>query len=160
MKKRGFFLYCVIALLTIFVMSGCETTSKKVKDEVSGIKTRVDTIESRVESVETKQAEAERAASEQAQTLEELKASKEAKAAKSNISIKTRAGKTSEKISEIQICLKNAGYYNGAIDGVKGSKTRKAIKEFQRANSLNDVGIVGSRTWTLLSKYAEGASGK
>lgn len=160
MKKRGFFLYCAIALLTIFVISGCETTPKKVKEEVSGIKTRVDTLESRVESVEAKQAEAERAASEQAQTIEELKASKEAKAVRSNISVKPRAGKSSEKISEIQICLKNAGYYDGAIDGVKGSKTRQAIKEFQRANNLNDDGIVGPRTWTLLSKHAEASSGQ
>ncbi|MBN1526450.1 MAG: peptidoglycan-binding protein, partial [Candidatus Omnitrophica bacterium] len=75
-----------------------------------------------------------------------------------NISIKSRPGKGSERIKDIQACLKSAGYYSGSIDGVKGPMTKKAIKEFQRANGLEADGIVGKRTWEILSKYQSGGN--
>ena len=56
-------------------------------------------------------------------------------------------------MKEIQICLQNAGFYKGKIDGVKGKSTKKAIKEFQKANGLKADGKVGSKTWEALSKY-------
>ena len=56
---------------------------------------------------------------------------------------------------EIQIALKNAGYYAGSIDGKLGSKSKKAIEEFQAANNLTADGKVGSKTWNLLSKYLD-----
>ena len=54
---------------------------------------------------------------------------------------------------EIQTALKNAGYYNGAIDGKIGPKSKKAIEDFQKANGLKVDGKVGSKTWGALSKY-------
>lgn len=54
---------------------------------------------------------------------------------------------------EIQIALKNAGFYAGAIDGDIGSKTEKAIRDFQAANNLTVDGKVGPKTWAVLSKY-------
>lgn len=151
MGKR-IFLYGLIALFIVFAVSGCETVPKKFKQEVSGIKTRVDTLESRVDTVEAKQSEVERAASEQSQAIEDLRST----GAKSNISTKARSGKVSERVKDIQICLKNAGFYNGSIDGIKGKKTRKGIRDFQSANGLKADGIVGPRTWALLSKYSAG----
>lgn len=147
-------IYFVLAIFLILAVSGCETVPKKFREEVSGIKTRVETLESKVEGVETKQADSERAASEQVQALEELKAHREAK---TNISIKSRPGKSKENIKEIQTCLKNAGFYAGKIDGIKGKNTRKAIREFQEANGLMADGIVGKKTWALLSRYASGS---
>jgi len=61
-------------------------------------------------------------------------------------------------VQEIQIALKNAGYYTGAIDGKIGPKTKKAIEEFQKANNLKVDGIVGPKTWALLSKYLKPVS--
>jgi len=55
-------------------------------------------------------------------------------------------------INEIQAALKSAGYYSGNVDGKAGPKTKKAIEEFQKANSLTADGKVGPRTWALLSK--------
>lgn len=55
----------------------------------------------------------------------------------------------------IQEALKNAGFYQGAIDGKLGPKTREAIKEFQRVHGLNDDGVVGRRTWAKLRTYAD-----
>lgn len=54
---------------------------------------------------------------------------------------------------EIQNALKNAGFYNGKIDGQIGSETRKAIKEFQRQNDLRVDGIIGRNTWETLGKF-------
>lgn len=54
---------------------------------------------------------------------------------------------------EIQTALKNAGYYAGDIDGKIGSKTKKAIEEFQKANNLKVDAKVGPMTWALLSAH-------
>jgi N-acetylmuramoyl-L-alanine amidase len=95
--------------------------------------------------------------SQQSQTIEDLKSSKEAPV-RTNIS--TRSSSTSvsgrEHTKEIQMCLKNAGFYKGNVDGIKGRGTKKAIKEFQKANGLKADGKVGAKTWEVLSKYSAG----
>ena len=146
-------LLAVVAVLAVFLVSGCSTVPKKFKEEVSGIKSKVDTLESRVESVESKQADAERLVSQQSQTIEELKAEKSSEV-KTNITTRTGTAKGKGRTKEIQACLKNAGFYKGKIDGVKGKATKRAVKEFQKANGLRADGTVGSKTWEALSKYA------
>lgn len=54
---------------------------------------------------------------------------------------------------EIQTALKNAGVYNGPVDGKIGPLTKKSIEEFQKNNGLNPDGKVGPKTWAALSKY-------
>jgi murein L,D-transpeptidase YcbB/YkuD len=56
---------------------------------------------------------------------------------------------------DIQQALKNAGFYQGAVDGKMGAMTREAIREFQRINGLKDDGVVGRQTWAKLSAYAD-----
>ena len=56
---------------------------------------------------------------------------------------------------EIQQALKNAGFYQGAVDGKMGPRTREAVKEFQRVHGLTDDGVVGKQTWVKLKAYAE-----
>jgi len=53
---------------------------------------------------------------------------------------------------KIQEALKTAGYYQGEIDGKIGSKTKKAIREFQTAKGLKADGKVGPKTWAELEK--------
>ncbi len=48
---------------------------------------------------------------------------------------------TSGTIIELQKALKAKGLYNGPIDGIVGSMTRAAVKEYQRANNLPVGGI-------------------
>jgi len=139
-------------VLSAFIISGCGTSQKKVQSEVTGIKTRVETLESRLEGVESKQAEAERMTAEQAQALEDLKATG-APQAGTNISVMPKEFKRSGRTKDIQQALKNAGYYNGKIDGVKGKGTKRAVKEFQKANGLRADGVVGRRTWELLERH-------
>lgn len=53
----------------------------------------------------------------------------------------------------IQLALKNAGYYGGSIDGKIGSRTKEAVREFQRTHGLSVDGKVGPKTWTQLAQY-------
>jgi murein L,D-transpeptidase YcbB/YkuD len=157
--KRLSFVVLALMILSAFSISGCSSAQKKLSEDVKGIKTKVDTLETRVEGVETKQSEVERLAMEQAQRVEELKAERAARASsgKSNVRIKEkRSHQYKSHIKEIQSCLKNAGFYKGEIDGVKGRKTRSAIRKFQSANGLAADGVVGKRTWEALSKYISG----
>ena len=56
---------------------------------------------------------------------------------------------------EIQQALKNAGFYQGSLDGKMGPSTRDAVKEFQRVHGLSDDGVVGKRTWAKLRAFAD-----
>ena len=58
------------------------------------------------------------------------------------------------------MALKNAGYYSGKVDGVKGRNTKRAIKAFQRDHGLVSDGVAGKKTWDLLSKYLSGGGNK
>ncbi len=61
-------------------------------------------------------------------------------------------------VEEIQKALKNAGLYQGKIDGILGSKTKKAIVDFQTQNNLKPDGKVGPKTWDKLKGYLNVAS--
>ncbi len=59
---------------------------------------------------------------------------------------------------QVQQALKNAGFYQGNVDGKMGPMTKEAVKEFQRVHGLKDDGVVGKQTWTKLSSYLSLAS--
>lgn len=61
-----------------------------------------------------------------------------------------KQGSTGNTVKSIQRKLKNWGYYNGAVDGIFGSKTKEAVKYFQRKNKLVVDGIVGKKTLSAL----------
>ena len=54
---------------------------------------------------------------------------------------------------EIQQALKNAGLYEGEVDGKIGPRSKRAIEEFQAQNNLKADGKVGSKTWQKLKEY-------
>ena len=60
--------------------------------------------------------------------------------------------------NNIQRALKNAGYYQGNIDGKIGSGTKDAVKAFQKDNGLEADGVVGRRTWDKLKDYLGGGA--
>lgn len=55
-------------------------------------------------------------------------------------------GDTVANIKAVQTRLKNLGYYKGSVDGIWGTKTRTAVRNFQRDKGLVVDGIVGSKT--------------
>lgn len=56
-------------------------------------------------------------------------------------------------VAGIQAILKGSGLYKGSIDGINGSQTKQAVKEFQKIKGLKPDGIVGRKTREKLSKY-------
>ena len=58
----------------------------------------------------------------------------------------SKIGSRGEEVVKIQTKLKNWGYYSGSIDGIYGTKTRDAVKLFQKKNSLTVDGIAGRKT--------------
>ena len=62
-------------------------------------------------------------------------------------------------VSEIQTRLKNWGYYYGAVDGVYGSQTEKAVRWFQEKNGLHVDGQVGDQTRAARGMPTGGSTG-
>jgi Putative peptidoglycan binding domain len=60
------------------------------------------------------------------------------------------AGYTDSVIGEVQLRLARGGYYHGAIDGVSGSETRRAIRAYEHAHALPQDGKVGQRLLTTM----------
>lgn len=58
----------------------------------------------------------------------------------------SKMGSRGQEVIKIQKLLQSYGVYNGAIDGIYGSKTREAVKVFQRYNGLTADGIAGPQT--------------
>jgi len=69
-----------------------------------------------------------------------------------------RRGSSGEQVRVIQDKLKRWGYYDGAVDGIFGSATEKAVRYFQRTNGLAEDGIVGKNTLAALGIFNTGAS--
>ena len=61
-----------------------------------------------------------------------------------------RQGSSGQTVVTIQTKLKNWGYYTGAVDGIYGSATVKAVKYFQQKNGLTADGICGPATLKAL----------
>lgn len=64
--------------------------------------------------------------------------------------MRIKKGNTGSNVKKLQKRLKELGYYKGSIDGIFGSKTEKALKDFQKALNLIVDGIAGSKTYVAL----------
>ncbi len=60
------------------------------------------------------------------------------------------AGYADSMIGEVQLRLARGGYYHGAIDGVSGSETRRAIRSYEHAHALPQDGRIGQRLLTTM----------
>ncbi|MGN1004841.1 MAG: peptidoglycan-binding protein, partial [Oscillospiraceae bacterium] len=67
-----------------------------------------------------------------------------------------RQGSSGEQVRVIQDKLKRWGYYDGAVDGIFGSATAKAVRYFQRTNGLTEDGVVGKDTLAALGMFNTG----
>lgn len=135
--KIGYGLSLWIALFLIIFISGCVSLPENQK--YSELEERVAKIEGRVDKFEKNNEESEN-------KLVVL----DKKASAQNLDKHIIRFPSNE---DIQIALKNAGFYDGKIDGQIGTKTRNAIKEFQKQNDLEVDGVVGKNTWEALGKF-------
>jgi len=67
-----------------------------------------------------------------------------------------KMGSRGEEVSRMQSSLCKAGW-SIAKDGIFGSATEKAVKEFQTKNHLKIDGIVGPQTWQKICDMSKGA---
>lgn len=133
-------MYVQIALISLcmLVVSGCATGHKK---QTSGLEKaspisssyNYDTLENDTEKIDFEETSSTR-------TYNKKDAS--------NVSLTPK---------QIQRALKNAGYYQGQIDGKIGPRTQEAIRKFQKAKGLKADGIVGKKTSAELSRYLKEA---
>lgn len=55
-------------------------------------------------------------------------------------------GSEGEDVRQVQSRLSQWGYLVGDVDGIYGADTYRAVRRFQRANGLNEDGVVGPAT--------------
>ncbi|MGA9286725.1 MAG: peptidoglycan-binding protein [Anaerobacillus sp.] len=87
------------------------------------------------------------------QTVSALKGSTSSKSSSSShtYSSSLRFGDRGQSVTNLQSELKSKGYYNYSVDGIYGSITVQAVRNFQSANGLSVDGIAGSNTFAALS---------
>lgn len=77
-----------------------------------------------------------------------------------NISLKKNLGLEGDvRVYALQSALKSLGYYTGAMDGTYGNATYTAVRNFQRAASIEVDGACGKETWSALNAKLNGSSG-
>ena len=57
-----------------------------------------------------------------------------------------KRGSTGDEVVSVQKRLKQWGYYSGAVDGIFGYATERAVRWFQEKNGLAVDGVVGEKT--------------
>lgn len=68
-----------------------------------------------------------------------------------------KSGSKGSSVSELQTLLNDKGY-DLSVDGIFGSKTQAAVRDYQSKNGLSVDGIVGKNTWNALTGGSSGAS--
>lgn len=71
----------------------------------------------------------------------------------------SKLGSTGTEVKNIQKKLKDLGYYNGSVDGIYGSGTKKAVTSFQRNCGITADGICGKQTLLYLGLGGSSSSG-
>ncbi len=67
-------------------------------------------------------------------------------------------GSSGTVVQQIQTKLRSWGYYSGTVDGVYGSATERAVRQFQQKNGLTVDGKAGPRTLAAMGISGGGAS--
>jgi len=135
----------IVTIMLILNLAGCATMQKK-----SELNSQVQQLQMQISELESESQRRD----EEIYRLEKELAKAQGQTPKKAASANEPIG-TSKKITRknIQTALKNAGLYDGPIDGKIGKNTKKAIKEFQRLNGLTPDGIAGKKTWVKLQEF-------
>lgn len=70
-----------------------------------------------------------------------------------------RSGDKGNDVAKLQQALNTLGYNAGTVDGKFGSKTKNALKAFQRDHDLDVDGIYGEKSHAALTQAMSGESG-
>ncbi|HXV28383.1 MAG TPA: peptidoglycan-binding protein [bacterium] len=141
----------------LLIFSGCAT--KKTKKDISALQSQVGALTDELTRLDQSLQETRASIQEQQNKISSLESRRGSGSARSDASVSAGIYRTPSGFElparNIQQALKNAGYYQGSIDGKVGSQTRGAIQAFQRDNGLGTDGVVGRQTWSKLKVYLE-----
>lgn len=70
----------------------------------------------------------------------------------------SKLGSQGDEVRRIQKKLKSLGYYNGSVDGVYGTDTQKAVRNFQKNCGITADGVAGPKTIRFLGLEGSGAN--
>ncbi len=161
MKQKGVAL--VLVLGTLLVVSGC---NKKTTDQASLSSTGFESIGTQAELAQLPQATTtanqqgaiEVLPIETSPVTQGVLSTPLTTSAVSPVTASTTPSSSTSHNKDIQTALKNAGFYNGSIDGKIGPASRKAISAFQSSNGLKADGKVGPKTWKVLEPFLNSSS--
>lgn len=143
MVKRFF-----IAAGLMLGLAGCATTQSG--QSPSELQLRVADLEKQVEVKDNEIKDLKYSLKDVNYELDRVKAQKSGTAGKSDYAKNDEILRVNVNPEKVQKALKAAGYYNGAIDGKLGNRTKVAISKFQKDHGLKADGIIGEKTWSLL----------
>jgi len=147
-------LHIFVIILFAMFLGGCATVDKSADYEIQSLRRQNLSLEEELQEAkqEILYMEEKLRKVEQEQAVLEEAAQRQTAQAVSETS--DESGLISDKISlepkDVQVALKNAGFYKGPIDGKLGRKTERAIIDFQKSNRLVVDGIIGKKTWAKL----------
>ena len=151
----------VVVVIGAGMLSGCATG--KTRADLARLQSQVGLLEERVGQLERSGLSGSPSTSSWSETSPAAGAAAApvTEPAKGAVTVKHASSKSTLKPTtrEIQQALKNAGFYQGPVDGKMGAQTGDAIKEFQRVHGLTDDGVAGKHTWAKLKAYANLSSG-
>ena len=70
----------------------------------------------------------------------------------------SQLGSRGQEVRQIQSKLRELGLYSGSIDGIYGTATQKAVRQFQKNCGLTADGIAGRKTLLYLGLGSGGSS--
>ena len=70
----------------------------------------------------------------------------------------SQLGSRGQEVRQIQSKLRELGLYSGSIDGIYGTATQKAVRQFQKNCGLTVDGIAGRKTLLYLGLGSSGSS--
>lgn len=140
-------LFSFLGALVVF--TGC-APKKKTSRQITSLESQVNLLTSEIERIDRDLQETRGA-------VQGTGAAESYGAAASGPVYRTPSGFELPSIN-IQRALKNAGYYQGNMDGKIGSGTKDALRAFQRDNGLEADGVCGRNTWNKLKVYLGGAT--
>lgn len=150
--RRGVTLLTTVLLGALVLTTGC-TTKKRHQRDITNLQNQIGSLQSDVTRLDQSLKDSEVA----------LKAVQERGPAGGGPSV---LGQLTEgavyrtpsgfelPAAAIQRALKNAGYYQGTVDGKVGSRTKQALRNFQKDNGLVADGVCGRQTWARLKSFA------
>ena len=153
--RRETFVLATVLLGAMMVTAGC-TTNKRHQRDVANLQSEIGSLQSEVARLDQSLKDSDMA----------LKALQERGAAPTTTGTNSVLGQFTQgaiyrtpsgfelPAAGIQRALKKAGYYQGNVDGKVGSRTKDAIRSFQRDNGLEADGVCGRQTWARLQQFA------